>query len=240
MNTGNDLVGVVAASGVAVQLDRLTKTYEEGGARHFILRQASVRFEGGRCTVILGRSGSGKSTLLNLVSGIDVPDEGRVTVGDTVLTGLGEQARTLFRRDRIGIVFQFFNLIPTLNVLENVMLPQELAGMGSRQARDRARDWLSRVSLAERERAMPDRLSGGEQQRVAIARALAHDPDVILADEPTGNLDAQTGQQVLDLLMALARASGKTLIMATHSLEAAPLADAVYTVRDGRLEPARS
>jgi putative ABC transport system ATP-binding protein len=220
-----------------VSIEGVTKTYEEAGKRHFILRDATTAFEGGRFTVLLGKSGSGKSTLINLISGIDVPDAGRVRIGETCLTDLGERDRTLYRRDHIGIVFQFFNLIPTLTVLENVTLPQELAGR-SRVGRT-GLEHLRRVGLEGRAGAMPDRLSGGEQQRVAIARALAHDPDLVLADEPTGNLDEQTGKDVLDLLLELTRKAGKTLVMATHSLDVVALADSVFTVHEGHLQPWR-
>jgi putative ABC transport system ATP-binding protein len=218
---------------LSVRLARLRKDYEEGGARHVILDDADATFEAGRFTVIAGKSGCGKSTLLNLLSGIDVPSGGDVWIGEAHLTGMGERERSLFRRDRIGIVFQFFNLIPTLSVLENVTLPGELAGRAGTAA---ALRMLERVGMKERAHATPDRLSGGEQQRVAIARALAHDPQLVLADEPTGNLDAETGAQVLDLLLEVTREAGKTLVMATHSLDVLPLADAAWVIRGGRLE----
>ena len=220
-----------------MHIEGLTRSYDEGGERHPILRGATCTFRGGGFTLLLGKSGSGKSTLLNLLSGIDAPDAGSVRIGDTVITALPERERTLFRRDRVGIVFQFFNLISTLTVLENVTLPLELAGRSVDQAREAGHRMLTGVGLGHRANAMPDRLSGGEQQRVAIARALAHDPDLVLADEPTGNLDEQTGHQVLELLLKLTRESGKTLVMATHSLDVVALADAVYTVHDGHLEP---
>ena len=220
-----------------VHIERLTRFYEEAGERHYILRDATITFEGGRFTVLLGKSGSGKSTLLNLLSGIDTPDSGTVRVGDTEVTALAERERTLFRRDHIGIIFQFFNLVSTLTVLENVMLPSELAGRPWRAVREAALEQLRNVGLEHRAGAMPDRLSGGEQQRVAIARALVHQPHVVLADEPTGNLDEQTGLQVLELLLHLTRKAGRTLVMATHSLDVVPLADAIFTVHDGHLQP---
>ena len=186
--------------------------------------------------MLLGRSGSGKSTLLNLISGIDLPTSGEIWIGESNVTRLSERDRTLFRRKRIGFIFQFFNLIPTLTAVENVALPLELGRMGEAGARERAALWLERVGLGNRlDRHYPDRLSGGEQQRVAIARALAHEPDLILADEPTGNLDEETGESVLALLLDLVRASNKTMIMATHSLEIVPHADQVYRVTEGRL-----
>jgi putative ABC transport system ATP-binding protein len=201
-----------------------------------VLDGVSAAFEKGGFVVLLGRSGSGKSTLLNLISGIETPTSGDVYVDDVALTKLDERRRTLFRRDHIGFVFQFFNLIPTLTVLENVTLPQELAGGERAVVEERAMALLQRVGLADRRDTFPDRLSGGEQQRVAIARALAHDPTLVLADEPTGNLDEETGERVLSLLLELTQEAGKTLIMATHSPEVVPLADHVYSIHEGRLE----
>ena len=178
-----------------------------------------------------------KSTLLNLISGIDAPTSGSVLIREEAqpvnITGLNEHKRTLFRRRHIGIVFQFFNLIPTLTVLENVALPLELAG--ATEIRPRAQSLLDRVGLGDRLDTYPDRLSGGEQQRVAIARALSHDPLLILADEPTGNLDEETGDTVLDLLLELTRDAGKTLVMATHAPEVAAQADRVLHLVHGKL-----
>jgi putative ABC transport system ATP-binding protein len=184
---------------------------------------------------ILGKSGSGKSTLLNLISGIDLVDGGDIWVGDQKLTTLNERQRTLFRRQNIGFVFQFFNLIPTLTVWENVSLPLELAGTDNGEASGRVETLLDAVGLLDRRDTFPDRLSGGEQQRVAIARALVHDPLLVLADEPTGNLDEATGRQVMALLDRLTRQNGKNLILVTHSQEAASYADRVLTLRDGKL-----
>lgn len=188
----------------------------------------------GSFVTLLGRSGSGKSTLLNLVSGIDSPDAGSVTVGGTRLEAIGEQERSLFRRRRIGFVFQFFNLLPTLTVEENVLLPMQLNEMMG--GRDEVSVLLRRVGLEDRRGAFPDRLSGGEQQRVAIARALAHDPDILLADEPTGNLDISIGRDILALLLELARDRGKTLLVATHSHEVAAAADRVLRIHEHALE----
>ena len=172
---------------------------------------------------------------MNLVSGIDMPSSGTIFVQDLAINQLSDRDRTLFRRDHIGFVFQFFNLIPTLTVLENIILPQELAGKARRDIEEGAIDILTRVGLADRHDAFPDKLSGGEQQRVAIARALAHDPALILADEPTGNLDEKTGQIVLDLLLELTNEAGKTLIMATHSPAIVPLADRVMEMHGNQL-----
>jgi putative ABC transport system ATP-binding protein len=170
-----------------------------------------------------------------LISGIEKPTSGEVDVNGVPITRLRERERTLFRRDNIGFIFQFFNLIPTLTVLENVTLPQELAGKNGRTINEAALGLLAEVGLADRQNAFPDKLSGGEQQRVAIARALAHNPLLVLADEPTGNLDEETGDKVMTMLLSLTRAAGKTLIMATHSPEVIPFADRVFSIHDGRL-----
>lgn len=218
-----------------VRIRNLTKVYEQGQRRRIVLDKINLDIQEGEFFVLLGKSGSGKSTLLNLVSNIDNPDEGQIFINETEITALNERQQTLFRRDHIGIVFQFFNLIPTLTVLENITLPRELAGIRRQDAEIKAKILLERVGLANRAASFPDKLSGGEQQRVAIARALAHEPSIVLADEPTGNLDEDTGQQVLDLLLELTRDAGKTLIMATHNPEIVPLADRVARIQDGQL-----
>jgi putative ABC transport system ATP-binding protein len=223
---------------VLIRLEQLTKIYTEGEREHIVLDELNREFYRGEFVCLLGKSGSGKSTLLNLLSGIDAPTRGHVVIAngaETVrLTALSEHARTLFRRRNMGIVFQFFNLIPTLTVQENVTLPLELAGK-SRDARRRAQELLDRVGLGNRLDTYPDKLSGGEQQRVAIARALAADPLLILADEPTGNLDEDTGDTVLRLLLELTRDAGKTLFMATHAPEVAAQADRVLHLAHGKL-----
>jgi putative ABC transport system ATP-binding protein len=215
-----------------VRLDRVTKDYSEGRELRHVLTDASLEVGEGEFVAIRGRSGSGKSTVLNLVAGIDRPSSGEIYVAGTALSQLGSRERTLLRRDHIGFVFQFFNLIPTLSVLENVLLPAELSG---RDESRRAADLLERVGLADRAASFPDRLSGGEQQRVAIARALVRDPRLVLADEPTGNLDDATGATVMGLLDALTRRAGKTLLLATHSREVGALADRAVTIDAGRL-----
>jgi len=219
----------------AVELQHVSKTYREGDSERAVLRDVSVAIEPGEIAVLVGRSGSGKSTLLNLIAGIDRPTAGRVLVGGTDLTALDEDARTRFRRRRIGFVFQFFNLVPVLTVEENVLLPLDLNGCADGAGVARARALLDRVGLLDRGSSLPDRLSGGEQQRVAIARALVHDPALILADEPTGTLDAETAAGVLDLLDTLARESSKTVIMVTHSREVVGVADRIFAVQRGRL-----
>jgi putative ABC transport system ATP-binding protein len=218
-----------------VRLQDLTKTYEEAGVKRTILQAISAEIYEGDFVVLLGKSGSGKSTLLNLIGGIDTPSGGSVTISDVDITRLNERTLTLFRREKIGFVFQFFNLIPTLTALENVSLPYELSGRDRRAGEQQARALLDRVGLADRAHAFPDRLSGGEQQRVAIARALVHAPRLILADEPTGNLDEDTGGSVLQLLLELTREAGKTMIMATHSAEVVPYANVVYHIHEGKL-----
>jgi putative ABC transport system ATP-binding protein len=215
----------------------LTKSYYEGEVRRVVLQNAHAEFQPGEITAILGRSGSGKSTLLNLISGIDAPDSGQIWVEGENLTTLSERERTLFRRARIGFVFQFFNLIPTLTVGENVSLPLELNRIPRLQAYQKVQDVLEAVGLLDRWNTFPEKLSGGEQQRVALARALVHDPFLILADEPTGNLDEETGAQVISLLARLAREHNRTLLIVTHSREAASHADRILRLSRGQLVP---
>ena len=218
-----------------IQLSDLHKRYREGDQLHTVLDGASASIAGGERVAILGPSGSGKSTLLNLISGIDLPDAGTVRIGGRDLTALSERERTLFRREHVGFVFQFFNLLPTLTVMENLLLPLELAGSTDPEDEARARALLERVGLADRAETFPDRLSGGEQQRVAIARALAHDPALLLADEPTGNLDADMGARVADLLDELVQGQGSTLVVVSHSRELAARMDRVLRLDHGRL-----
>jgi putative ABC transport system ATP-binding protein len=218
-----------------IQLVGLSKSFQEGGTLRPVLQDAYASFGKGEFVAILGKSGSGKSTLLNLISGIDMVDAGDIWVNGERLTSQNERQRTLFRRSNVGFIFQFFNLIPTLNVWENVVLPLELAGADNGTMRQRAEILLDAVGLLDRRNTFPDRLSGGEQQRVAIARALVHDPLLVLADEPTGNLDEETGRQVMDLLDRLTRQNGKNMLLVTHSQEAAAYADRILTLRDGKL-----
>ncbi len=218
-----------------VNVRNVSKTYEEAGRHNCVLDQVSVDFQEGEFVVLLGPSGSGKSTLLNLMSGVDQPDAGQITVQGIEITALNERKRTLFRRDHIGIIFQSFNLIPTLTVAENVALPYELQGKPRREARQHALKLLERVGIGDRGDSFPDRLSGGQQQRVAVARALIHEPLLILADEPTGNLDRHTSDDILNLLLEMTRGAGKTLIMATHSMEIIPLADRIFRIQESQL-----
>jgi len=213
----------------------LSKSYYEGEVQRIVLQNAHAEFQPGEITAILGRSGSGKSTLLNLISGIDEPDSGQIWVDGQELSALSERERTFFRRAQIGFVFQFYNLIPTLTVGENVSLPLELNRVPRAQARQKAEELLHAVGLLERWDTFPEKLSGGEQQRVTLARALVHDPLLILADEPTGNLDEETGVQVMSLLARLTREQDRTLLMVTHSREAASHADRILRLSHGQL-----
>ena len=220
------------AAGVLVLRD-VRKRYREGEATRDVLRGASLTLARGAVGALVGRSGAGKSTLLNLISGIDRPDGGAVVVDGTHLEALSERDRTLFRRRHVGFVFQFYNLVPTLTVAENVRFLLDLNGVPDAEARDRARALLDEVGLADRAGAFPDRLSGGEQQRVAIARALAHEPALVLADEPTGDLDARTGRLILDLLERMTRERGRTLLMVTHDETLLDRVDTVFRLADG-------
>jgi putative ABC transport system ATP-binding protein len=218
-----------------IKLDRISKSFMEAGRERVVLHEVSAAFDPGEFVVLIGKSGSGKSTLLNLVSGIDMPSGGEVWVAGQALTRLTEHQRTLFRRQKIGFIFQFFNLVQTLTVLENLLLPLELNGRTGAGDRAAALDLLAQVGLADRRDTYPDRLSGGEQQRIAVARALVHDPLLVLADEPTGNLDEETGRHVLDLLDTLTRRAGKNLLMVTHSPDVVGLADRVFRMTEGHL-----
>lgn len=220
---------------MSVQLQKLSRSFFEGDREHRILHALDLEINAGEIVVLLGRSGSGKSTLLNLISGIDRPDSGTVNINGTDLHGLSEHERTLFRRRHIGFVFQFFNLVSTLTVQENLCLPLELNGITGKDAVQKANDLLREVGLFNRAASFPDLLSGGEQQRIAIVRALIHDPGLILADEPTGNLDKETGVKVLELLDGLVRQKQKTMLMATHSEEVIGLADRIFTFEAGQL-----
>jgi len=213
----------------------LTKSYYEGDVQRVVLQNAHAEFKSGEITAIVGKSGSGKSTLLNLISGIDIPDRGQIWVDGQNLTALSERDRTLFRRARIGFVFQFFNLIPTLTVGENVSLPLELNHISQPHAQNKAREILNAVELLDRWDSFPEKLSGGEQQRVALARALVHDPLLILADEPTGNLDEETGVQMMALLVHLTRERNGTLLVVTHSREVTAHADRILQLSHGQL-----
>ena len=217
-----------------IRLTDLRREFVEGEKLHRVLDGISAEFARGETVAIRGRSGSGKSTLLNLIAGIDAPDAGSVSVAGIDLTRLSERDRTLFRRRHIGFVYQSFNLVPTLDVADNIRLVLELNGITSAPADKRIDELLAAVGLDDRADSFPDVLSGGEQQRVAIARALCHQPAVLLADEPTGNLDDTTAESVLGLLDRLVKQEGGTMLIATHSNRVASYCDRVLELHDGR------
>ncbi len=217
-------------------LDSVSRSFGAGVHRRCVLDRVSASIAAASETVIIGRSGSGKSTLLNLISGIDQPDSGRVIFDGVDLGGLPEPERTVFRRRKVGFVYQFFNLLPTLDVEENVRLVLSLDGVGAANARRRSQAMLARVGLADRLHAPVDVLSGGEQQRVALARALVHDPALLLADEPTGNLDDVTAAQIAPLMRELVRERGATVVIVTHDRQLAAGADHCLSLREGALQ----
>lgn len=216
-----------------IELKHVSRVYRMGNRTLCALNDVSVQLRAGEFVAVAGPSGSGKSTLLSMVAGIDKPTAGEVWVAGKRIDRLDENALAIWRRDNVGIVFQFFQLLPTLTALENVALPMELRG--SRNGlRQRAEQMLSRVGLGERATQLPSELSGGEQQRVAIARALINNPPILLADEPTGNLDTSNAEAIIELLQELAR-GGKTILLITHELSLAQAADRIFTMRDGRI-----
>ncbi len=219
-----------------VLIRALSKSYLEGDHNHVVLNNINAEFETGLMHAVTGRSGSGKSTLLNLIAGIDLPDSGTVSIAGHNVSGLNERQRTLLRRQKIGIVFQFFNLIESLTVAENVMLPLELNGEPDRTLR--TNEALDRVELGKLSQRFPAGLSGGEQQRVAIARAIVHKPSLILADEPTGNLDDDSAQQVISTLDESRGES--TVIVVTHSMELAERCDRQWELRSGQIDMRQS
>ena len=226
---------MAAAAPAFIALRNLRKHYTEGDQQRVIFADLDLDIGRGELVALLGQSGSGKSTLLNLLGGIDLPDAGQIRISDRLLTALSEVERTRFRRRHIGFVFQFFNLIPTLTVAENLLLPLELNGLAAPDQRERALELLDQVGLGDRRASFPERLSGGEQQRLALARALVHGPWLLLADEPTGNLDAATGERILELLLTLHRQAETTMVMVTHSREVAARADRILMLDNGRI-----
>jgi putative ABC transport system ATP-binding protein len=221
-----------------IELKDVSRTVMGGAGPLTILHPTTLSIEAGAAVAITGPSGSGKSTLLGLLAGLDAPTTGQIRLDGVDITALGEEALAELRGEKVGIVFQFFHLLPSLTALENVLVPMEIAGVAD--ARKRADQLLADVGLSERSGHYPSQLSGGEQQRVAIARALANDPPILLADEPTGNLDTATGQQVIDLLVAVNRRRRCTLVLVTHDPALAALADDVIMLRDGRVVERRS
>ena len=218
-----------------IQLRSVTKRYREGNESRTVIQQANAEIFRGEFAALAGPSGSGKTTLLNIISGIDTPSGGDVLVDSVPITTLSEKRRTLFRRKNVGFVFQFFNLIPTLSVRENLLLPMQLNEFNRTISDERVSELLDGVGMLDRIDSYPDRISGGEKQRVAIARALVHDPQLILADEPTGNLDADTGRSVMDLLQNLVQKGNKTLLVVSHSDEVVSRASRVFSIEEGRL-----
>ena len=216
-----------------LEMRRASKIYQSNGQKLEALHEVSLKFEPGTITALVGRSGCGKTTLLNLAGAMDFPTSGEVLIDGHATSSLGEDELTALRRRRIGFVFQFFQLLPTLTVLENVELPLLLAGTAG--ARETARERLDWVELDDKADSFPYQLSGGQMQRVAIARALVHQPEILIADEPTGNLDNASGDQVLALLRDAAGRFGATVLMATHSAEAAAIAGTHVKMRDGRI-----
>ena len=218
-----------------LRLERLTKQFYEGVLQRAIFSDINLDILSGQFSILTGPSGSGKSTLLNLISGIEPPTSGKIIVDGIELTALSEKRRTLFRRHQVGMVFQSFNLIPTLSVSENLMLPLDLTGVSRKEAKLRVSETLDKVGLADRSNSFPEQLSGGEQQRVAITRALVHDPTLVLADEPTGNLDSDNAHQIMGIFKNLVKDEGKTLIVVTHRSDMEPLADRVFHLQDGNI-----
>jgi putative ABC transport system ATP-binding protein len=215
-----------------IELRGVSKTVESGGRPLTILHPLDLTIASGEFIAVIGPSGSGKSTLLGLLAGLDAPTSGQILIDGTDITRLGEDALARLRGEKIGFVFQFFHLVPSLTAFENISVPMEIARR--RDASARARELLGEVGLSDRGHHYPSQLSGGEQQRVAIARALANDPKIVLADEPTGNLDSSTGRHIMDLLLDVRRSRGSTLVLVTHDAELASLADSRLALKDGR------
>ncbi len=218
-----------------IQLEDVTKVFSRGERTLPVLRGITLKIPKGLFLSIMGPSGSGKSALINLIAGLDVPTEGHIVIDGQPTGTLSDDAWTTLRGTKIGIVFQFFNLLPTLSVIENVALPLRLQGRTGPEVTQRAKTWLQNVELHDCHGHYPHELSGGEQQRAAVARAMVHKPDILLADEPTGNLDTTRGREIVDLMRTFAKKSGQTVVMVTHSHEAAAMADRTVTMIDGQL-----
>ncbi len=218
-----------------IRLVSVSKVYDGAGSRVTALADVSLEIAPKEFVALMGPSGCGKSTLLHLVAGVDLPTAGQVFVDSRALAALSDRALSQFRRDRVGIVYQFYNLLPTMSAWENVALPALLRGAPARVARERAEERLRLVGMLHRKDHWPHELSGGELQRVAIGRALVNDPPILLADEPTGNLDSKAGRDVLELLARLNAERGVTIVLATHSQEAASFAQRTIHLRDGTI-----
>jgi putative ABC transport system ATP-binding protein len=239
MTTGPE-AGAAASAGlrdvpVMVDASDVTRTFGRGDTVVHALRGVSFTVREGQLTALCGRSGSGKTTLLNIIGGLDSPTTGAVTVAGRDVTGMSERERTAMRRDTVAFIFQSFGLIPMLSAAENVEIPLRITGTGRRERDERVALMLSVVGLAEHTRQRPNELSGGQQQRVAIARALAAGPKLLIADEPTGQLDSETGQQIMRLLRSVVRTEGVTALVATHDARLMDLADNVLNLEDGTI-----
>jgi lipoprotein-releasing system ATP-binding protein len=221
----------------ALELRGVRKVFRQAGVKLPVLNGIDLRLDPGEIVALVGPSGAGKSTMLHVAGLLEQPDGGAVLIEGRDCGGLSDEHRTLLRRRALGFVYQFHHLLPEFSALENVMLPQMIAGVARGQARDKAAALLERVGLAERVSHRPARLSGGEQQRVALVRALANDPKILLADEPTGNLDHTTATSVMAILIEIVRASGLAALIATHNLELAGRLDRIVTLEDGKLRP---
>ncbi len=216
-----------------IDLDNVRKVYQMGDTELEALSGSNVEIKEGEFVAVMGPSGSGKSTLMNMIGALDTPTSGEVNIGDEAISQLNEDDLALLRSKKIGFIFQQFNLIPSMNATENVALPMLFRGVGKKERTERAENILEKVGLKDRMGHMPSELSGGQRQRVSIARALANDPDIILADEPTGNLDTETGENIMDLLTEL-NDEGKTIIMVTHDENDAEYADRIIKIVDGK------
>ena len=218
-----------------IQTENLTKVYGKGEAAVVALDHVTMSVNPGECVAVMGPSGCGKSTLLHLLGGLDRPTEGRVMIDGSSLSSLSDDALTQIRRRKIGFVFQFFNLIPILSAVDNASLPIVLDGKNSAQAKQKAAEWLQKVGLGNRLTSRPDQLSGGQQQRVAIARALVTEPALVLADEPTGNLDSRSSDDIAALLQQVAKEWGRAVLMVTHDARIAAYADRIVFLKDGKI-----
>ena len=219
----------------AIRLTNVRKVYEQGQTQVNALSDVTLNLAARQFVAVMGASGSGKSTLLHVVAGLARPTSGDIALFDQTISAMNDDQLTLFRRTHIGLIFQTFNLLPTLNAIENIALPLLIHGAGMAEARRRARAWLDGVGLSDRAAHRPDELSGGQQQRVAIARALINEAPLLLADEPTGNLDSQTGEDILHMLRQLVDQHRRTVVMVTHDPRAASYADRVVTLKDGQV-----
>ncbi len=219
----------------AVRLERVTKVYQQGKTQVNALNGVTLTIPARQFVAVMGASGSGKSTLLHVLAGLARPTSGKVALFDQAISEMTDDQITALRRRQIGLIFQSFNLLPTMSALENAALPLLINGRSMREARQRAAEWLNLVGLSDRAAHRPDELSGGQQQRVAIARALIHEAPLLLADEPTGNLDSKTGDEILSLLRALVSEHGRTVVIVTHDMQAASYADRVVLLQDGQV-----